>query len=749
MNFMGLHTYPNAEPTVWTGLPTQFDPATGEVNESYYTSYMTTGGGGDWGGAPTNTTDSYPFGSRQLMAGGPQTPFCFGSDLLDGHGSCETNHTDTSSQNTLFNTVGQMLARAFSFGRLVGVKTCMGTEAPLVPPANSAKTATPQALYEGIFRRLAALGVPLDYYWIWTGEGWPARANPTMPTTDPSIAGILADFLAADAAKHAVGDVMENTSLATCGWTLGPKVNRSYFDRLPPGWTLSSINEAVGNTPTEPEYQNVTNHAKWAIPWLEDDPGLLAPQLWLNRTIEYAQQAVDYGATGLLGIHWRVKEVSPQLSALAKFPWSPTTTSVELWEQFFAEELGGSSPTSLKAAAIMATVDSFKLPRPDHWSGPGMLNQVCDPNFATNYAFVDQFVALRTDLTDLDALSRFDFWANSFTYMRLMAVVGCDWNHLAACAAKLPIGTRCVPNAAPAPPNSACYRDCGGSFDGNRIMPTTAAISDPAMTREKCALACHNLPDHPVFAGVEFGVACFCGPTAPDSTYAIPCPTTTPTCGARCPCGGNKTETCGGACILEAYSYTCANPNAAARKVAASVCIPLSEQLVNSSTLLMNALLATVETTGTIGSVENLVQHSFPAVFSPIADLEDALGTALPPSAKPGIGYTGVERLFLTTPRQSAPPSTALPLQVYTLAQSTKSTPGSRGSPLLHYREMGSGTTTPWTELPTTLKMADRGVYTVEIPASAMTADVEYYFSWGALVWPAGAPTVPHTVVVV
>ena len=101
---------------------------------------------------------------------------------------------------------------------------------------------------------------------------------------------------------------------------------------LPSGWTLSSINEAVGNTPTEPAYAQVHNHRKWAIPWLEDDPGLLAPQLWLNRTLEcvhtlcgqcclqadhprqsisaqlivapcdrYSKQAAEYGVSGLLG----------------------------------------------------------------------------------------------------------------------------------------------------------------------------------------------------------------------------------------------------------------------------------------------------------------------------------------------------------------------------------------------------------------------------------------------------------------
>ena len=58
MNFQGYHTYPVREPLVWTGLDGEFDPKTGDVTQSYKTSWMTTlgyaggpnGAGGDWGG---------------------------------------------------------------------------------------------------------------------------------------------------------------------------------------------------------------------------------------------------------------------------------------------------------------------------------------------------------------------------------------------------------------------------------------------------------------------------------------------------------------------------------------------------------------------------------------------------------------------------------------------------------------------------------------------------------------------------
>lgn len=39
----------------------------------------------------------------------------------------------------------------------------------------------------------------------------------------------------------------------------------------------------VGNSPVDPAYKAVTQHRKWVIPWMEDDPGLTAPEIWVGR----------------------------------------------------------------------------------------------------------------------------------------------------------------------------------------------------------------------------------------------------------------------------------------------------------------------------------------------------------------------------------------------------------------------------------------------------------------------------------
>src|SRR6185369_10563509 len=92
----------------------------------------------------------------------------------------------TNQCNDLFERTAVLLNDAFSFAHRLGIKTCAGTETPLVVPkavqdriasieggtlvAEGTK-ATRQALYEGIFRRVTQ-AYPLDYYWFWTPEDW-------------------------------------------------------------------------------------------------------------------------------------------------------------------------------------------------------------------------------------------------------------------------------------------------------------------------------------------------------------------------------------------------------------------------------------------------------------------------------------------------------------------------------------------------------------------------------------------------
>ena len=459
MNFFGLHTYPEGavgpEPTVWIGPPGDIGPG-GRVLASYPARHFTASNvTGAWGYQPGRTS-AYAFGADQLFD-------------RDDYGPGYMRDTapwidmDPVRANTVFNECGAVLRDVLGFARELGVQTCVGTETPLVIPKLvrqrleaagkiPSDPAAVQLVYEGIFRRIMA-AYPIDYYWVWTPESWTWE-----DVKQEQIDATLADFQAMQKAAAAVGAPFQ---LATCGWVLGPPQHPALFDGvLPKSWPLSCINRNVGHDPVEPGFAAMTGRPEWAIPWLEDDPALIVPQLWVGRLRKDAADALRYGCDGLLGIHWRTRILGPNVSALAKAAWSqdgwktplvdadppPLTGSFESrrfdyphWrtapcDDFYLDwacaEFGPRA--GLRIGPVFARLDC-RLPRPSDWvNGPGGI--VLDPRpwdaVSEQYAFVDELNALRPLIRGVGHLERYDYWLANFKYLRALGKLNCTWAEL-------------------------------------------------------------------------------------------------------------------------------------------------------------------------------------------------------------------------------------------------------------------------------------------------------------------------------
>ena len=82
-----------------------------------------------------------------------------------------------------------------------------------------------------------------------------------------------------------------------------------------------------------------------------------------------------------------------------------------------------------QAAAIFTACDG-RLPRCAVWAGngPGAVGPPDSRPWSEaekDFAFVDQFEALRGDVSGPGNLERFDYWADQFRFMRAMAKVRC------------------------------------------------------------------------------------------------------------------------------------------------------------------------------------------------------------------------------------------------------------------------------------------------------------------------------------
>jgi hypothetical protein len=440
MNFFGLHTYPenpskekgatpNAEPTVWIGREGDFG-LEGKVAASYPASYQNTARG-NWGYEAKKTGD-FHFGAGLLFERDD-----FGNDVMSGF---SPDPATPEASNEVFNRAAAVFRNAFSLARRLGVKTCVGTETALTVPdlvkkrlADSGRKpedpAVVKDLYKAMFKRIAA-AYPVDYYWFWTNEGW------TSDDASPEAINAVTTDLAMGV--EAWREAAPPFSLATCGWVLGPPSNRTLFDQvLPKDVAMSCINREVGKAPVDPSFSRISGRSLWAIPWMEDDPGLTSPQLWAGRMRRDAADALRYGCDGLVGIHWRTRILSGNVLALARAAWDqswntlPKTErhlpALDFYEDWCRAQFGAGAAAEI--AAVFARLDG-RHPVPVTWiGGPGNIRPDPRPwdEVKAAYGFVDELAALGPRIAGRGNTERYDYWLRNFQYMREVARFNCLW----------------------------------------------------------------------------------------------------------------------------------------------------------------------------------------------------------------------------------------------------------------------------------------------------------------------------------
>jgi hypothetical protein len=331
MNFIGFHAYTppsNAgfEPQVWMGLPDDVEPD-GQVRRAYPAANWHSGGG-TWGYAATHPA-SVPMAADKLVA--PERY----ADHAGAEDACE-----------LFNRIGARWKRLFGEARQRGMQTCLGLEIPLEMPHAlqeqlAASGLDPESreahllVWRGIFRRIARTH-PLDMFWLYLPEYWV-----WVQTVPEEYVQRVVDAvsLAAEALRL---ENIKGLKLGVMGWTIGPKNDPLALERLlPPDVPLAALTPQVGHLPAPPEFAAIRRRPAWVIPWMEDDPRLTVPQLWAGRTLRDAADARALGCQGLLGIHWRTRGLSPQISALARSAWDQSPWNPRVDRPFTPEELAG------------------------------------------------------------------------------------------------------------------------------------------------------------------------------------------------------------------------------------------------------------------------------------------------------------------------------------------------------------------------------------------------------------------------
>ena len=634
-------------------------------------------------------------------------------------------------------------------------------------------------LYAGIFQRIMRTH-PLDFYWFWTPEGWtwgnvpPEQVEATMKDLKLAI--------------EAAAEVKAPFRLATCGWVLGPQNDRALFDRdLPKDMPLSCINRAVGHEPVEPAFARVNGRDIWAIPWMEDDPALTSTQLWAGRMRKDAADAQAYGCTGLMGIHWRTRNLGPNVSALAQACWDQTS-----WPKPAVHTVGATGGKAVSIADPIEKTDqdiiyqTVRVGVRHYWfpASSGMAGatlKLCEPEFTEagkrvfGVKIQGRTVAEKIDIAAevgrnaaLDKafgnLPVTDGWLH-IEFVPIIgepAVAGLQLNlpYLGRninCGGPAAAGFEADPQPRPATGRYVGTEDFYREWAKSQFGGPAAEQIGALFARVDCRLPRPSnwvagpgmlVPDGRPWAEVE-------------KEYVF----VEELAGLR--------DQVKGAGNLERFDYwldtfrylramarvdvAWAAYNAAAdpvrkmaegaerQKVARDKLIPLRRELIAAVAEMYQHLLATVTNASELGTIANIEQHNLPGLLTaPGEELEKLTGEKLPADCQPTQGYTGKPRLILPFMRANLDRGEALKLKLIVLdaAPATKVE--------VFYRPIGQAKG-EWASVGA--KNIGRAVYRAAIPADAITGNFEYYAqattaAGTQLRCPATGPELAQTVVV-
>ncbi len=794
MNFLGLHCYPEGgvgpESLVWIGLPEDLR-ADGTVRFSYPSYWHSTARSNAFNYAPMKTSE-YSGGAAQLFPADD-----YGPEVMEG---CMPLPQGVEQSNELFDRVGRQMRVVFAEARRLGVKTCVGTETPLTIPSplrerikqsgrNPDDPAARFALYLGMFQRIAQV-YPADYYWLWTPEGWTWGGN-----KPEEFAATKQDILTALQALRVLGDPF---TLATCGWVLGPQDNRSALDEfLPKTAPMSCINRTVGHDGVEPAFAGIAGRPKWAIPWMENDPNLIGPQPWVARMRYDAVDARRFGCSGLLGIHWRTKALAPNVAALAAAAWDqswvPASFDTSLAKPqktgdgavggqtvSFNEQVGGTALPSVYQT-VRYGMNGYNLTVPN--GGYTVTLQFNEPHYtAAGKRVFGARLQGQQVLTHLDIFARVGRnQALDQAYPGVVVTNGLLRIDFTAetefpCIAGISIeGTTQASNQVAGQPFSRkinCGGDAVADYEADRLAEGAqgSAPKSRAMPIQDFYLD---------FARANFG-ASVAEPvgeilaridgihlpqisdwkTGPGDLVPISAPWSEVKkqylfvdelggLRAQIKSPGDLERfdywlnTYRAMSVMAEVSCQRGELDQAMKEKDYTKALSARLRLAKAWSRLLSLQASIVDTPGEMGTIANLEQHvRRHAGFLEAHDkaLEQGLGSALPPEARPSKEYTGPTRILVPTVRSVVRRGEALTLPVMVLNSGVPST----GT--VHFRAMGKGR---WRKLP--LAHVGRAVFEVQLPRAQET--LEYYVtaettSGRKWVWPATAPELNQTVVV-
>jgi hypothetical protein len=537
--------------------------------------------------------------------------------------------------------------------------------------------------------------------------------------------------------------------------------------------------------PVEPGFADIKGREKWAIPWFEDDPAMSQPQLWVGRMRRDAQDALRYGCTGLMGIHWRTRIIAPNALALSQAGWTQKPWATPAPEPGTTIRNGGQiaafggrdfADTSEDAVyqTVLFDINGYHIPVENGDYTVKLM--LCEPHYEaagkrvfgvkiegeTVIESLDMFATAGRDRAIervfparvTDSLLDVDFTR----IVEMPCVAGLVVTGPNGYCRKINTGGPAVdgyeadiPVPAPEPDTADFYRDWAATEFGVEVGDAATKIlvgMDGKLPRPSNWIGGPGgfAPDKRAWADVkkEYAFVESFAALRPQVKgkgnlnrfdYWLANFRYLRATGEMC---------CAFARFQDVMDETRKAPDEAQRKaLAREKALPARCELVKAISEAYVNLLATVDTPGAMGNVTNLEQHTIPVMIEkPGVELEQILGEPLPATAQLNQAYSGPLRVIIPSVRTARRPGEALTLRALILSAEPVE------EVTLKWRVLGAKR---WKSVE--FRHVTRGVFEAALPcAKDKNKDVEYLVkarttSGVEAVWPPTAPNTGQTVV--
>jgi hypothetical protein len=304
-----------------------------------------------WGTASMKTSEFAP-GVRGYF----DKPY-FGADCSMGYKTPEEGIKNAQ----------KLLARALWYAKARGVKTCVGFEVGADPT-------TPGEL-DKLERRLKSVlkAYPmLDYIWIWEPEAMGLRGVEPHPArtdfgayyrrwddafsyitdarrrTEAVRVGIYAQAAYRIIRREAPGVRMILSAWGGDNHLRFTDFYPGYDKILPKDVIFSALDNIVVSDTVSTAYGKLSKDREfWPIPWFEYDGDQWCPQPNTKRFYNAARDAVKKGASGLLAIHWRTRDVEESHAYISQFAWNPNLGYEEFYRDYARKAYGDENAAKL------------------------------------------------------------------------------------------------------------------------------------------------------------------------------------------------------------------------------------------------------------------------------------------------------------------------------------------------------------------------------------------------------------------